>query len=79
MENEKAARKALNYDGHKLHGRRLRVNKAEKKVEIEEKRLKIGGNEETKGSSQRNEEEKGGKNDIIDRHVRQHLGRRNDD
>ena len=41
MENEKGARKALNYDGHKIHGRKLRVSKAEKKMEIEEKRMKV--------------------------------------
>ena len=40
MENEKAAKKALNYDRHMFSGRKLKVNKAEKKVEIEEKRLK---------------------------------------
>jgi hypothetical protein len=30
----------LNYDGHKFFNRRLRVSKAEKKAEIEERRLK---------------------------------------
>jgi len=40
FENEKGAKRGLNYDGHKFYDRKLRVNKAEKKAEIEEKRLK---------------------------------------
>ena len=40
FESEKAARKAINYDGHKFYNRKLKVTKAEKKEEIEEKRLK---------------------------------------
>lgn len=36
MEEEKGARRALNYDGHKLYERRLRVSMAEKKQEIED-------------------------------------------
>ena len=39
MENEKAARKCLNYDGHKFYNRVLKVSKAEKKADIEERRL----------------------------------------
>lgn len=45
METEKAARKAINYDGHKFYDRKLKVTKAEKKAEIEDKRIK---DEETK-------------------------------
>lgn len=37
MESEKAARKALNYDGHKVMNRPLKVRLAEKKVEPEQK------------------------------------------
>jgi len=40
MDSEKAARKALNYDGHKFYDRKLRVSKAEKKEEIEDSRLR---------------------------------------
>lgn len=40
FENEKGCRKALNYDGHLFFDRKLKVSKAEKKAEIEEKRLK---------------------------------------
>jgi hypothetical protein len=36
MENEKAARKAINYDGHMYYQRKLKVAKAEKKEEIED-------------------------------------------
>jgi hypothetical protein len=36
MDNEKGARKALNFDGHLWYGRKLRINKAEKKADIEE-------------------------------------------
>jgi len=39
MESEKVAKKALNYDGHMISGRKLRVSMAEKKPEIEERRL----------------------------------------
>jgi hypothetical protein len=39
MADEKAARRALNYDGHKLYDRKVRVKAAEKKAEIEERRL----------------------------------------
>ena len=39
MDNEKSARKAMNYDGHKFYNRVLKVSKAEKKPEIEEKRI----------------------------------------
>jgi len=39
MADEKGARRALNYDGHKFYNRRLRVNLAEKKAEIEERRI----------------------------------------
>lgn len=42
MADEKAARRALNYDGHKFYDRRLRVSKAEKKAEIEEQ-MRAGG------------------------------------
>eukprot|EP00347_Sterkiella_histriomuscorum_P005853 403355024 len=38
MADEKAARRALNYDGHKFYDRRLRVSQAEKKAEIEDQR-----------------------------------------
>ena len=37
MDSEKAARKALNYDGHKVMNRPLKVRLAEKKVEVEQK------------------------------------------
>lgn len=50
MADEKAARRALNYDGHKFYDRRLRVNKAEKKAEIEEKR--INGDDFRQGKGQ---------------------------
>ena len=40
METEKGARKAINYDGHSFYNRRIKVSKAEKKVEIEDKRMK---------------------------------------
>ena len=40
FENEKGCKKALNYDGHMFYERKLNVNKAEKKADIEEKRLK---------------------------------------
>lgn len=39
MADEKGARRALNYDGHSFYDRKLRVNMAEKKAEIEEKRI----------------------------------------
>lgn len=42
MENEKAAKKALNYDKHMFFGRKIQVKKAEKKADIEEKRLRQG-------------------------------------
>jgi len=35
MADEKGARRALNYDGHKFYDRKLRVSMAEKKAEIE--------------------------------------------
>ena len=55
MVDERAARKALNYDGHKFYDRKLRVNKAEKKMEIEERRLK---GEEFQGKHQEEEGKK---------------------
>jgi len=36
MADERAARRALNYDGHKFYDRKLRVSLAEKKAEIEQ-------------------------------------------
>lgn len=39
FDSEKAAKKALNYDGHKFYDRKLHVQKAEKRPEIEEQRL----------------------------------------
>jgi hypothetical protein len=48
MQDEKAARKALNYDGHRFYDRRLRVSLAEKKQEIEEKRM-LGGDDFKQG------------------------------
>lgn len=38
MESERAAKKAMNYDGHKFYDRKLRVSKAEKRPEIEDQR-----------------------------------------
>lgn len=35
MADEKMAKRALNYDGHKFYDRKLRVSQADKKVEIE--------------------------------------------
>lgn len=40
FDSEKAAKKALNYDGHKFYDRRLKVNKAEKRADIEDQRKK---------------------------------------
>lgn len=39
MGDEKSARKALNYDGHKFYNRVLKVSRAEKKADIEDRRL----------------------------------------
>lgn len=39
MADEKGARRALNYDGHKFYDRKLRVSMAEKKAEIESELL----------------------------------------
>jgi len=39
FDSEKAAKKALNYDGHKYYDRKLHVQKAEKRSEIEEQRV----------------------------------------
>jgi len=38
LDSEKAARKALNYDGHKFYDRKLRVSKAEKRIDLEDSR-----------------------------------------
>ena len=38
FDSEKAAKRALNYDGHKYLDRKLRVSKAEKRVDVEEAR-----------------------------------------
>lgn len=54
MENERAAKKALNYDGHKFYDRKLKVSVAEKKAEIEEKRMK--GEEEKSRETKENAE-----------------------
>ena len=48
FDNEKGCRKALNYSGHMFYDRKLKINKAEKKAEIEEKRMK--GEESKKDS-----------------------------
>lgn len=36
LADEKSARRALNYDGHKFYDRKLRVSQADKKAEIEQ-------------------------------------------
>jgi len=51
FETEKGAKKANNYDGHKFYNRKLRVTIAEKKEEIEEKRMKDDKIKKTWGSS----------------------------
>lgn len=58
MQDEKAARRALNYDGHKFYDRRLRVNKAEKKAEIEEQLRTKTGDDFRKGKGSALEEDR---------------------
>jgi len=68
MDNEKSARKALNYDGHKFYDRKLKVSKAEKKPEIEERRLNGDNFKKEYKNEGRNQEEEL-KKDLRDRHT----------
>ncbi|CDW73079.1 fha domain containing protein [Stylonychia lemnae] len=68
MADEKAARRALNYDGHKFYNRRLKVNQAEKKAEIEERRINGEDFRQGKGEALKND----------DRESRDHRDRRDD-
>ena len=69
FENEKGCRKALNYDGHSFYERKLKISKAEKKADIEEKRLK---GEDVKKEWKKNPEkyEEEVKKDLRNRHER---------
>lgn len=60
FDSEKAAKKALNYDGHKFYDRKLHVQKAEKRPEIEEQRMQERNPEGRRRS--RSREEKKDKN-----------------
>lgn len=56
FDNEKAAKKAINYDGHKFYDRKLRVNKAEKRIDYEPSRKKEEQVEKTRQRSRSREE-----------------------
>lgn len=55
FDSEKAAKKALNYDGHKFYDRKLHVQKAEKRSEIEEQRVQQERKPERRRSRSREE------------------------
>jgi len=62
MESERAARKALNYSGHKIMKRPLKVTLADKKPEVERERLQRD-QDSVRDRGQRDQRDRGGDRD----------------